>query len=474
MRVRFARQLNPTQIVILSFALVIAVGTALLSLPMATASGRSMPLIDAFFTAVSATCVTGLTVVDTGTYFSTFGQIVILVCIQIGGLGLMAFTTIFVVALGHRIAIADRLALQQSYYHSPTANVLRLVRYIAFVTLTVEAVGALVLTVHWTVQGRFATLGETVYHAVFHAVSSFCNAGFSLNSDSLVGYNNDAVTLMTVSVLIIIGGIGFLVAFDIREYLHGILTTRKVETQIHESIQQTVVRPRLSVHTKFVLITTVALLVIGTVSYYVLERNGLFAEMSGGGAWLNAFFASVTARTAGFNAVDYGSMSGAALLCTMVLMFIGASPGSAGGGVKTSTFGVLVAYSITRLMGHKHLNVFRRTVPQISIDRAAGVVISAVALLIIVASLLMAIETYELTSKASQNQFLSLTFEAISAFGTVGLSMGETMSIGPYSKIVIAVTMFLGRIGPLTLALAISRKGSGRHFRYPEENVMVG
>jgi trk system potassium uptake protein len=196
--------------------------------------------------------------------------------------------------------------------------------------------------------------------------------------------------------------------------------------------------------------------------------------MSAGGAWLNSFFASVTARTAGFNTVDYAGMSGAALLCTMVLMFIGASPGSAGGGVKTSTFGVLVAYSITRWMGHRHLNIFGRTVPQLSIDRAAGVVISAVALLIIVASVLMAIETYYLTSLESQQHFLSLTFEAISAFGTVGLSMGETNSIGTASKVVLAIVMFLGRIGPLTLALAIGPKKAGHRFRYPEENIMVG
>ena len=474
MKLPIRRKLDPTQIVIVSFALVISLGTILLSLPFATASGERIPLVDAFFTAVSATCVTGLIVVDTGTYFSTFGQVVILLCIQVGGLGLMAFTTIFVVALGNRIAIADRLAIQQSFHHSPMANIKRLVKYIVVVTLLVEAIGAAVLTVHWTIQQRFATFGETAYSAIFHSISSFCNAGFSLNADSMVSYNTDGVTVITISVLIIVGGIGFLVAFDVKEYFRCLFSRRAAETRIHESVGMVVRKPRLSVHSKFVLITTAFLIVIGTLSYYILERNGLFSDMPAGVAWLNAFFCSITPRTAGFNTIDYAGMSGAALLCTMVLMFIGASPGSAGGGVKTSTFGVLVAYSITRWMGHRNLNIFGRTIPQLSIDRAAGVVISAVALLIVVSSLLMAIETYYMTSKESQGSFLSIIFESISAFATVGLSMGETSKLGTGSKIVLSVVMFLGRIGPLTLALAISPKSYDKQLQYPEENIMVG
>ncbi len=474
MKIPIRRKLDPTQIVIVSFAFVISFGTVLLSLPFATASGERMPLVDAFFTAVSATCVTGLIVVDTGTYFSTFGQLVILFCIQIGGLGLMAFTTIFVVALGHRIAIADRLAIQQSFHHSPMSNIKRLVKYIVVVTLIIEAAGALILTVHWTIGQRYATFGETVYSAIYHSISAFCNAGFSLNADSLVGHSSDPITVMTMSLLIIVGGVGFLVAFDVKKYFHSLLSKRAAETRIHESIEMVVRKPRLSVHSKFVLITTAFLIVVGTLTYYVLERNGLFAEMPEGVAWLNAFFSSITPRTAGFNTIDYAGMSGAALLCTMVLMFIGASPGSAGGGVKTSTFGVLVAYSITRWLGHRNLNIFGRTIPQLSIDRAAGVVITSVALLIIVASVLMAIETYYMTSKESQGSFLSILFESISAFGTVGLSMGETSKIGTAGKIVLSIVMFLGRIGPLTLALAISPKPNEKQFRYPEENIMVG
>ena len=470
---RLRKALNPTQMVISTFALVIVLGTILLSTPFATASGERMPLVDAFFTIVSATCVTGLAVVDTGTYFSTFGQIVILVCIQIGGLGLMAFTSVFVVALGNRMAIADRLAIQQTFHHTPVSNIRQLLKYIVLATFMTEAFAAALLTIHWSWQGRFAGIGETIYHAVFHSISAFCNAGFSLNADSLVGYNSDPITILTTSFLIIAGGIGFLVFLDTKLYIQGRISS-VLPIGRGRDRNQNAKRSRLSIHSKVVLIVTFSLLIIGTFSYYLLERNGVFAEMSTGTAWLNAFFGSVTARTAGFNSIDYGGMNGAALLCTIVLMFIGASPGSSGGGVKTSTFGVLIAYSITRLLGHKHLNVFGRTIPQLTIDRAAGIVILSVALLILAASFLIAFETNEMQVKESQGIFLTLVFETVSAFATVGLSMGYTAELGSAGKIVLAVVMFLGRIGPLTLALAISRRKNDGHFRFAEENLMVG
>ena len=222
------------------------------------------------------------------------------------------------------------------------------------------------------------------------------------------------------------------------------------------------------------LTTTGALLFIGTLSYYFLERDGLLAGMPPPVAWMNAYFCSVTPRTAGFNTIDYAGMSGAGLLCTMVLMFIGASPGSTGGGVKTSTFGALVAYSLSRWRGHTRLHAFNRTVPRVSIDRAGSVVIAAVALVILAASVLMATETSDLSSSESQNRFLSIAFETISAFGTVGLSMGETTTLSAPGKLLIAVVMFLGRVGPLSLALAISRRQRRAHYRYAEENIMVG
>lgn len=464
------RHFSPTQIVILSFALVIAAGTALLSLPAAAATGERLSIVDAFFTAVSATCVTGLSVVDIGSSLSIFGQLVLLACIQIGGLGLMTFTSIYAVSLGHRLAIADRLAIQSSFHHTPMPNIRPLVMYIVFGTLAIEALAAAALTINWTIQGRFNSLAETIYYAVFHAVSAFCNAGFSLHSDSLAGYNDDAFTLSVISILIIVGGLGFLVGME----LMGQFRRKTLNFFSAADSSSSIPRTRLSIHTKFVLITSSALLLIGTVSYFILERNGLFAGMSPASAWLNAYFCSVTTRTAGFATVDFGAMSGAALLCTMVLMFIGASPGSTGGGVKTSTFGVLVAYSISRCKGETRLNVFRRTIPQLSIDRAAGVVVAAITIIVLGSSVLMGVETYYLTSKESQAHLVSIVFETVSAFGTVGLSIGETPTLSASSKLVVALVMFLGRVGPVTLALAISRRQRTAPFRYAEENLMVG
>lgn len=304
----FFQRLHPAQLVVLSFAAVILAGTALLSLPLATRSGARLPLVDALFTATSATCVTGLVVVDTGTVFSIFGQMVILTCIQVGGLGLMTFTTVFLVATGRRLAIADRIAIQESFTHTPTGEAPTLIKYIVIASFTVEAIGALILTLRWTWTGRFATLGETVYHAVFHSVSAYCNAGFALYADSLTRYSADPVVVLAMSALIIIGGLGFLVGLDVKEYVQLALFRRYWPRLVRQRVEAIRTRPRLSVHSKFALITTGSLLAIGAVSYFLLERRGLFAVMTTGEAWLNAFFCSVTPRTAGFNTVDFARM----------------------------------------------------------------------------------------------------------------------------------------------------------------------
>jgi trk system potassium uptake protein len=468
------RHLTPVQTVVLSFAGVIFLGTILLSLPMATQTGERISLLDAFFTAVSATCVTGLAVVDTGSFFSTFGQLVILGCIQIGGLGLMTLTTVFLVATGRKLAIADRVAIQESFTHQPTGEIKTIVKYIVAATFLTEGLGALLLTIWWTWQNRFTSFGETVYHAVFHSVSAFCNAGFALYSDSLTRFQTDAVTIFIISGLIVAGGLGFLVGLDLKEFIQIRFFHRYWSAGVQERVDAIRPRARLSVHTKFVLWVTGALLFIGTISYYFLERGGLFREMSFGAAWLNAFFCSVTARTAGFNTVDFAQMGAPALLCTMVLMFIGASPGSTGGGIKTSTFGILVAYSVSRWRGFVNLNIFNRTVAPESVDKAGAVVVSAIALIILAGSALIAVETYHLSAKESQFLFASIIFETISAFATVGLSLGQTSLLTPAGKIIVCLVMFIGRVGPLTLALAISRRRRRAQLRYAEENVMVG
>jgi trk system potassium uptake protein TrkH len=467
-------RLHPAQIVVFSYAAVIAAGTALLSLPAASASGQRIAFLDALFTAASATCVTGLVVLDTGADFSTFGQMVILACFQIGGLGLMAFTTIFLVMLDQRLGIADRLAVEESLYGTGRVDVGTAVKYIVAGTLAAELVGAILLTGYWLRTGRFESLGETVYHAVFHAVSAFCNAGFALWPDSIAGFHDDGVVIAVFSGLIILGGIGFLVILDVKQYVQLWWWHYRAVPMGKERAAEMRPQPRLSLHSKFMLITSAALLAIGTISYYALERNGVFAHMGETEAWMNAWFSSVTTRSSGFSTVDFGLMGAPALLCTMVLMLIGGGPGSTAGGIKASTFGLLVAYAISRWRGQQRLSAFGRTLPQDARDRAGMVVVAAVTLLILGGSALVASETLGLTPEQSQQRMLPVLFDAVSAAGVVGLSMGYTPSLSDAGKFIIIVMMFLGRVGPLTLALAISRRERRVTHHYAEESIMVG
>jgi trk system potassium uptake protein TrkH len=468
------QRLHPAQVLVLSFGIVIAFGTILLSLPAAVQSGPSLSAIEAFFTATSATCVTGLAVVDTGTRFSAFGQIVILCCIQIGGLGLMTFTTVFLVAIGRRLAIADRILIQESFHHSPTGKLGTLILYIVTATLVTEGIGAALLTLRWWGSGVSPSLAEAAYSGVFHAISAFCNAGFSLHSDNLIRYKSDPVVLGILSTLIVAGGLGFLVGLDVKEYLQQSLFGSVWPARVRTRVAAIRPRPRLSLHTKLVLTMTGALLAIGTVSYYGLERAGVLRDMTFSEALMNAWFCSVTARTAGFNTVDYAQLGGPALLCTMVLMFIGASPGSAGGGVKSSTFGLLLIYAAYRWRGHETPRAFRRSIPRETLDRASTVVIVAVGFIIVASSFLMATEARNADALESQSRFLPVLFETFSGFGTVGLSMGLTSGLTTPGKLVLCAVMFVGRVGPLTAALAVAARRRRPRISYAEENVMVG
>jgi trk system potassium uptake protein TrkH len=466
--------LNPAQLLVLSFAAVIAVGTFLLSLPAAVQNGPSLRFVDILFTATSATCVTGLAVVDTGTRFSTFGQIVILCCIQVGGIGLMTFTTVFLIATGRRLAISDRVVIQESFHHSPTGRLGPLIQYIVLGTAITEAIGAIVLTAQLWRSGKAATLGEAAYSGIFHAISAFCNAGFSLYSDNLMGFQTDPIVLGVLSALIISGGLGFLVGLDLKEYLQQRFFKSLWPEPVRTRVQSLRPRPRLSLQSKMVLSMTAALLVVGTVSYYGLERYGALRNLSTPAAVLNAWFCSVTARTAGYNSIDYAQLGGPALLCTMVLMFIGASPGSAGGGVKTSTFGLLLVYAIYRLRSQGTPHAFKRSIPRETLDRASMVVIASVGFVILAGSLLMATEAIGADPARSQSKFLPVLFETFSAFGTVGLSMNFTASLSTAGKLVLCIVMFVGRVGPLTAALAVAARKRQPSISYAEENVMVG
>jgi trk system potassium uptake protein TrkH len=440
-----------------SFALVIVAGTALLSLPLAHAAAP-VPLLDALFTATSAVCVTGLTVVDTGTRFTPFGQAVVLGLVQVGGLGLMTFAVFAGLALGGRVAFTSRVVIQETMHHTPRAGVRRLVRYVLAFTLVSEAAGALVLWLRFRAETGLP--GGAVWSSVFHSVSAFCNAGFSLFPDNLVRYRGDVAVNLAITGLIILGGLGFLASMELRDQLAARLRRRRP--------------PRLTLHTRLVLVVSAALLLGGMLVYLALEWHNVLGGMPPGERLLAAWFLSVTPRTAGFNTVDYGQMASQTLFFTIFLMFVGASPGSTGGGIKTTTFGLLVALVAARWRGRGRATVFHRTIPHAVMDRALLLAMLAWALVSLGIGLLSMAETGDAPYLDERPRFIAMMFEAVSAFGTVGLSTGITPTLAGASKLVLIALMFVGRVGPLTLVLAIRPRERKGRFRYAEENVMVG
>jgi trk system potassium uptake protein TrkH len=439
-----------------SFAGAILFGTVLLRLPLAAGAG-AVSLLEAFFTATSAVCVTGLTVVDTGTRFSPAGQTIILVLIQAGGLGIMTYAVFVALLLGRDVSFTDRRAIQDSLHHSPTPELVRLVRYILVFTAAVEALGAALLWLRFRQQ---FPPEEAVWQSVFHAVSAFCNAGFSLQPDSLVRWRADGLVNAVVTGLILVGGLGFLVNMELREQAGAFLRRRR--------------RPPLSLHARLVLAVTAVLLGLGTVAFLSLEWGNLLRGLPPGEKLLAAWFQAVTPRTAGFNTVDVSRAATATLFVTTLLMMIGASPGSTGGGVKTTTVGLITALLVARWRGRGRATVFKRTIPHAVMDRALSLAILAAVFVALAVGLLLVTEGHSVPFDQARPSFMALLFEAVSAFGTVGLSTGVTASLSSAGKLVLIVLMFVGRVGPLTLVLAVGPRLERGRFRYAEENVMVG
>jgi trk system potassium uptake protein TrkH len=443
-------RISPPQMVLGSFAAVIAVGTVLLLLPRATAGGHSMPFIDALFTAASATCVTGLIVVDTGSYFSRFGQTIIMILIQIGGLGIMSMVAFSAAAIGRGIGMRERAVLKDVLDSNFIGEVTRLLRNIVLITVLFETAGVLLLSRIWARD--FASPATTFYYSLFHSISAFCNAGFSLFSNNLEGFRGRPDVVLTFAALIIIGGLGFIALSNVFRFFVGWLTRAKP-------------RHRLDLHTRIVLVTSALLLLAGTAAFYLLEAGNSMETFTAGEKALSAFFSSVTARTAGFSTLNMGTIAVPSALIIVLLMFIGASSGGTGGGIKTNTFAVLVATLRSMLRARQDVEVFHRAIPQDIVTKAICVVLLSVGLVFATS---LVVSTYE---KAGLTNIL---FETVSAFGTVGLSRGLTQGLTAPSKVAIIITMFLGRIGPLTLGLAISQRVSEQRYRYPKERVMIG
>jgi len=440
--------LKPAQMLIVSFMMTILVGTFLLMLPIATVAGEGLNIVDALFTATSATCVTGLIVQDTGSFFSLFGQLVILALIQIGGLGIMTFSVSLFLAVGRQISHRETMAMQDVLDQDSISGILRLVQFIVKMTIFVELLGAVFLYVAF--EPYFPDPLFRCYVAIFHSISAFCNAGFSLFSDSLMLFAKNPGINLCIAFLIIFGGLGFIVVKDIWD--------KYVKRQYPKS-------RGLKLHTKIVFSMSIALLIIGTICLFFAEHNRILQGMSLQDKILVSFFQSATARTAGFNSVDIGGLSNASIFSIICLMFIGASAGSTGGGIKTTTFWIILKAFTNRLQNKEDIGAFKRKVPSAVIGKALAVFVLSLALIGLFAYFLAIFESLP---------FRDLLFEVVSAFGTVGLSCGITAQMHVMGKIIITILMFLGRLGPLTIVLAFSRYQRKINYTYAEEKMMVG
>ena len=437
-------------ILALGFLAVILLGTVLLALPAASRSGKGIGLFDSLFTATSAVCVTGLVAVDTGTTFSPFGQVVLLVLIQVGGLGFMVFATMIIVALGRKISIRGRMLIRESMNGASLSDLGRLTWLYLLLALGFELAGTAMLSI------RFVPLfgwKHGIWMALFHAVSAFCNAGFDLfgNYASLTAFSGDPLVLLTVAALIILGGLGFAVILETLRNRQGFRS--------------------LSLHTRIVLVTTLGLVLTGTVFYWLAERTNAetLAGMGEGEKVLNAFFQSVTMRTAGFNSFDLSRFRDGSKLFSSVLMMIGASPASTGGGIKTTTFAALVLLMLSVVRGENEVNVARRRLSGDIARRALAVAVLFLTTLVTGTLVISFIENGRFPLE-------DILFEASSAMGTVGVSAIGTPALQPASRAVLLPMMFLGRVGPLTLAFALAKR-QGRLkplSKYPEERIMIG
>ncbi len=441
--------LRPAQLMVASFAFAITIGSILLMLPIAS-QGAQTSLVDAFFTATSATCVTGLVVQDTATHFSLFGQLVILALIQAGGLGIMTFSVSLALLFRKRVNMQQQRVMQDVLDNDTLSGVKNFIRFIFGMTFLIEAVGAAVLFFIW--RDLFPGPVKTLYHAVFHSISAFCNAGFSTFSDSLVRFSYDLMTNITIGGLIILGGLGFIVIKDMGH------TCRLKLTRSEK-------RPvRLRVQSRIVLKVTFILVLGGAGLIYAMETGHLFRDAALNSKVLMSFFQSITTRTAGFNTCDIARLSSSTLLLMILLMFIGASPGSTGGGIKTTTVSVLWATVVSAMRQKEHVEIGRRTIPYDIIQKAVTVLIFSLILIGLFTVALLYVE---------QKPFLDVVFESVSAFATVGLSTGITPALTVPGKVFIMLLMFIGRIGPLTVAYAFARYRAANYV-YAEERVLIG
>lgn len=451
-------KLKPATTFIYSFLLLLFLGTGLLMLPEMTTAAGSMPFIDAFFTAVSAACVTGLAVVDTATYFTFKGHLVILLLFQLGGIGILTFATFFALFLKKGVGISHQAMIRDFMSEDSLFNAKGMLRQIILFTLLIESIGAFLLFILWDVNAPFYDdTGELIFQSVFHAISAFCNAGFSLMSAGLYqDYLREAYLVhIVIGLLIIFGSLGF-------PALRDIFGLRNIRARMDAPWKPWKLSTRIAVWATFLLI------LIGMLTFYGLESRsgGVLAEKNTFQAWILAFFQSVTTRTAGFNTVDIGALATPTVILFIFLMFIGASSGSTGGGIKTSTFVLIFLAVITTIRGKKSLELGGRSISFDLLNKAFTIFIFSATYILM--------GTFFLSIFEPNMAILDLVFEQVSAFCTVGLSRGITSDLSTPSKLILISSMYIGRVGTLTLAFALASRVDSTNYRYPKAHILVG
>lgn len=437
--------LSPARKLIIGFATAIVLGTILLKMPFSLKEGIKIGIIDSLFTIVSAVCVTGLSVVNVAETFSPVGAGIILFFIQIGGLGVMTFSTMLFLIVGKKMSFQTRELLKEERNSENNGGVSRFIRILLLTVFFIESIGAVILTYEFK---KIIPINNAIFYGIFHSISAFCNAGFSLFVDNLESFKHNSLVSFTIGYLIILGGLGFTVINSF------IMVVRKGIN-------------RFNLTSKLGLTVSITLTVLGMVLFFLIEynNNSTIGELNFYEKVVASFFQSVSLRTAGFNTVPLGNIKSATVLISCLFMFIGASPGSTGGGIKTTTFGVIIFYVFGILRKKENVEIFNRRIDWEIMNKALAILVISIMYLIVVITFILAIDDLE---------FHKVVYEVISAFSTAGLSMGITSDLGLISRLIIIITMFIGRLGPLTIAIAFSNAKRKSFFKYPKEDILIG
>lgn len=439
------KKISPYALILLSFLLLIIIGGIILFLPISHEYGKNISFFEAIFTATSAVTVTGLVINDVSTVFSTFGKTIILILIQLGGLGILTFSSLIILLLYNKIGYNTKKVVKEDLNFDDNFDLYKYLKRIVVVVFSIEILGAVILFFSFI---RKFSLGKAIFYSIFHSISAFCNAGFTLFSNNLEDFTYSPIINFTIMLLIILGGLGFAAIIEIYEYLKGNIK-------------------KLSINTKLVLIVTLFLLVIPTVIFFIIEfnneifvGNGFFQKI------LVSFFNSVTTRTAGFNTIGLTSLKSTSIIIMIILMFIGTSPGSTGGGLKTTTIGVIILGVYSSIKNEEDIVFDRRRISYQSFRKAIAIFFIEIVYICVCIVLMSLFD--------SDKSVMKLLFELVSALGTVGLSLNLTESLSIYSKIILIITMFLGRVGTLTALYVFSKKNKIGKYRYSEESILIG